>query len=82
LLPTRAWLLPFVAIQRLAYGGTAPRVGQAARNGESSSAVTTVTAPDRTSGIPLEAAGLVRREERDRSAFWEVYVTIGDKPHN
>jgi SAM-dependent methyltransferase len=81
LLPTRAWLLPFVALQRLAYGGPAPRGESARRRGGGSGAITTIPVPQHRSGIPLEAAGLVRREECDRSAFWEVYVTIGDKPH-
>jgi SAM-dependent methyltransferase len=81
LLPTRAWLLPFVAIQRLAYGGSAARAAPAPRRGAGAPAITTVPVPQHRSGIPLEVAGLIRREECDRSAFWEVYVTIGDKPH-
>jgi SAM-dependent methyltransferase len=81
LLPTRAWLLPFIAIQRLAYGGPAASAGRASRRKPGAGAVRTVQDASRRSGIPLEAAGLIRREECDRSDFWEVYVTIGDKPH-
>jgi ubiquinone/menaquinone biosynthesis C-methylase UbiE len=81
LLPTRAWLLPFVAIQRLAYGRSMPRAETSIRRDSAAGAVVTEPVPGRASGIPLEAANLIRREERDRSAFWEVYVTIGDKPH-
>jgi SAM-dependent methyltransferase len=82
LLPTRAWLLPFVALQRLAYGRSAPRTGTSGRRDTAMGAVVTEPAQGRASGIPLDAAGLIRREERDRSAYWEVYVTIGDKPHS
>ncbi|HEV2236302.1 MAG TPA: class I SAM-dependent methyltransferase [Ktedonobacterales bacterium] len=81
LLSTRVWLLPFIAIQRLAYGGPAPRAAPVRGSGSGAHAITTVPVPQRQSGIPLEAAGMVRREECDRSPLWEVYITIGDKPH-
>ncbi len=83
LLPAHAWLLPFVLLQRLAYGRARsyppsrphhpPAFGQA-------NTVITIEVPGRQSAIPLEAAGLRRREEIDRSSLWEVAVTIGDKP--
>jgi SAM-dependent methyltransferase len=81
LLPTRLWLLPFVALQRLAYGGSSSPAGAAPKRGAGAASVTTAPAPVRRTGIPLEAAGLIRREECDRSQYWEVFITIGDKPH-
>jgi SAM-dependent methyltransferase len=83
LLPARAWLLPFVLLQRLAYGRARPHPPSHPHHPPASSranTVITIEVPGRQSGIPLEAAGLRRREEVDRSSLWEVAVTIGDKP--
>jgi SAM-dependent methyltransferase len=83
LLPATIWLMPLVVFQALVYGHAprrAPGGGAAHAQAVPRGHVTTEDLPGRASAIPLEAAGLRRLEQRDRSRLWEVYVTVGEKP--
>ena len=82
-LPGAWWILPLVAFQALAYGQPirrAPTHTTLADPRLAGGGVFTDDAPNRQSALPLEAGGLRRREQRDRSRIWEAYVTIGEKP--
>jgi SAM-dependent methyltransferase len=82
LLPGNPLLLPLVIFQSLVYGHSLRRALR--RRPEPSrdpgAAVQTETLPGRHSPIPLEAAGLARTEQRDRSPLWEAWIVLGEKP--
>lgn len=83
LLPGAWWILPLVAFQALAYGQPIRRAFARKTSpgpGLAHGGVLTDEAPNLRSAIPLEAGGLRRLEQRDRSRIWEAYVTIGEKP--
>jgi SAM-dependent methyltransferase len=85
LLPAALWIVPFVLFQALVYGQSLRHAlsrGAARGSPVARGEVRTETLPGRPSAIPLEAAGLRRSEQRDRSRLWEVYVTVGEKPRN
>jgi SAM-dependent methyltransferase len=82
LLPATLWVIPLVAFQALIYGQSlqcALERGEARRRAVPQGQVYTEDLPARASAIPLESAGLRRREQRDWSRLWVVYVTVGEK---
>jgi SAM-dependent methyltransferase len=80
LLPASALLALLVTLQSLVYGQPLRRAlarepGRAQRSG-----VWTEEVAGRRSAIPLEIAGLRRREERDHARIWVAHIVIGEKP--
>ncbi len=67
LLPVSALLLPFVAVQTLAYGARPRTTG------------TCVASKALGASLPFAAAGLTASEECVRGPFWEAYVVCADK---
>ena len=83
LLPAHFLVRPLVAFQSLVYGRGAANSAQLAQRLPETSApgsVQTVDLPDARSAIPLESAGLVRRQQCDRARLWVAYITLGEKP--
>jgi SAM-dependent methyltransferase len=79
LLPATVLLAPFALFQALAYGHRLA-VRPASGAHMPPNAIWTDELPPRPDTIPLEAAGLRRKTERDCSRKWVVYLTIGIKP--
>ena len=77
LLPANLLLAPLALFQALVYGH---RPAHALPKAQDRDGVWTEDLPPRPNGIPLEAAGLCRRTERDWSRAWVVALTIGEKP--
>ncbi|HLZ24691.1 MAG TPA: class I SAM-dependent methyltransferase [Ktedonobacterales bacterium] len=71
LLPANTLLLPFVAVQTLVYGRTAP-----SRASDSIGS----TAPSDPLSPLLARAGLVPRGERVRGPFWIAHLVVAEKP--
>lgn len=76
LLPTRAALWPFVAVQRLVYGPGALASADSAR-GQNCAAMQQAQA-----SIPTQAGGLVAHAECPRGPFWQAYLLLADKPRS
>lgn len=77
LLPANPLLLPLIWLQALVYGQSVPRATD--WHVAPGAGVQTDEIPGRRSAIPLEVAGFQRREQRDRTRLWQVYITIGEK---
>lgn len=72
LLPTSAYLLPFIAVQKLVYGKPAP-----SRTGDDIGGVRRF----HPLATLLARAGLAARGERVRGPFWVAHLVLAEKPN-